>query len=169
MEGDGSFKVEKRGWLQRDDEILSAFPRPTPAFGLYGLRAGNRLVFAEPGSGQKFGRRIEKSCSSSFLASEEGLTASILALARCLAWKKRRHFATPDFLVAGTCALVIEESLRTAPALPDGFEQVAPGGQAMIRRIKHAAANERTAHQPEKIGALDDKRFDLDCHLATSS
>ena len=39
----------------------------------------------------------------------------------------------------------------------------------MIGRIKHPPANERTAHQPEKIGSLNDKRFDLDRHLATSS
>jgi hypothetical protein len=148
---------------------VSPLPRAQPpAFGRYGLRAGNRLVFAEPGSGQEFGRRIEKSCSS-FLASEEGLTASVLAFARRLAWKKRRHFATPDFLVAGICALVIEESFRSATAFPDGFEQVAPGSQTMIGGIKHPPANERAAHEPQKIGALDDKGFDLDCHLATSS
>lgn len=152
-----------------DGESLAASPRAAPAFGLYGLRAGNRLVFAELGSGQGFGYRSEKSCLSSFLASQEGSTAPVLALARCLAWKKRRHFATPNFFVAGTCALVIEKPLRSAPALPDGFEQVAPGSHAMIGRIKHPPANERTAHQPKKIGALNYKGFDFGCHLATSS
>lgn len=39
----------------------------------------------------------------------------------------------------------------------------------MIGGIKHPPANERAAHEPQKIGAFDDKGFDLDCHLATSS
>ncbi len=93
----------------------------------------------------------------------------VLALARRLAWKKRRHFTASNFFVTGACAFVIEKPFRSAPSLSDGFEQVAPRSQSMIGRIKHASANERTAHEPEEIGALDDKGFDLNCHLATSS
>ncbi len=48
-------------------------------------------------------------------------------------------------------------------------EQVAPGSHAVIGRIEHLSANERTAHEPQEIGAFDDKGFDLNCHLATSS
>ena len=39
----------------------------------------------------------------------------------------------------------------------------------MIGRIEHLSANERTAHESQEIGAFDDKGFDLNCHLATSS
>lgn len=106
---------------------------------------------------------------SSFPAFEEGSTASVLALARRLAWKKRRHFATSNFFVTGTCAFVIEKPFRSAPSLSDGFEQGAPRSQSVIGRIKHSSANERTAHEPEEIGPLHYKGFDLNCHLATSS
>ena len=152
-----------------DGERLAASPRAAPGVGLYGLRAGNRLVFVEPGSCQGFGYRIEKSCLSSFLASEEGSTASVLSLGCRFARKERRHFPGPDFLVTGLGTFVIEKPFRTATTFPDGFEQVAPGSHVMIGGIKHPPTNERTAHQPKKIGALNYKGFDFDCHLATSS
>jgi hypothetical protein len=106
---------------------------------------------------------------SSFPAFEKRAPAPVLALARRLARKKRRHFATPDSLVASLSTFIIKESFRSATALSDGFEQVAPGSHAVIGRIEHLSANERTAHEPQEIGAFDDKGFDLNCHVATSS
>ena len=145
------------------------FPARSPGVWPLWVARGKSARLCRAGSGQGFGYRIEKSCLSPCLASEEGSTAPVLALARRLAWKKRRHFATPDSLVASLSTFIIKESFRSATALTDGFEQVAPGSHAMIGRIKHPPANERTAHQPKKIGALNDKGFDLDRHLATSS
>ena len=106
---------------------------------------------------------------SSFPAFEKRAPTPVLAFTRRLAWKKRRHFATPDSLVASLSTFIIKESFRSATALSDGFEQVAPRSQSMIGRIKHSSANERTAHEPEEIGALHYKGLDLNCHLATSS
>jgi hypothetical protein len=162
----GAERFVHRKWMGKVSPLPRAQP---PAFGLYGLRAGNRLLFAEPGMAKALGYCIEKSCLPPCLAFEEASTASVLPLGCRFAGKERRHFSGTDFFVTGLDAFVIEEPFRTATAFPDGFEQVAPGSQAMIGRIKHPPANERTAHQPKKIGTLDDKGFDLDCHLATSS
>ena len=169
MEGDGSFKVKGR-IVAADGGKSSPLSRAQPRrFGLYGLRAGNRLVFAEPGSGPRIGYGSEKSCLSSFLAFEEGSTAPVLPLGCRFARKEWRHFPGTDFLVTGMSTFVIEEPFRSATAFPDGFEQVAPGSHAVIGRIEHLSANERTAHEPQEIGAFDDKGFDWNCHLATSS
>ena len=154
---------------EMDGERLAASPRAAPGVWPLWVARGKSARLCRASHGQGFGRCIEESCSSSFLASEEGSTASVLALGCRFTGQKRWHYSCPDYFVTGLGTFVIEQPFRTATAFPDGFEQVAPGDQAMIGSIKHPTANERAAHEPQKIGALDDKRFDLDCHLATSS
>ena len=152
-----------------DGEILAAFPRPTPAFWPLWVAREKSARLCRARQWPRIGYRSEKSCLSSFLAFKEGSAAPVLPFGCRFARKERGHFPGTDFLVTGMSTFVIEEPFRTATSLSDGFEQVAPRSQSMIGRIKHSSANERTAHEPQEIGAFDDKGFDLNCHLATSS
>jgi hypothetical protein len=108
--------VDKNGKLSReissqemDMESLAASPRAAPGVWPLWVARGKsaRLCRARRGQGLRY--RIDMSCLSSLLASEEGSTASVLPLGCRFAGKEWRHFPGTDFLVTGMSTFVIEE------------------------------------------------------------
>jgi hypothetical protein len=98
------------------------------------------------------------------LSFEKRTRAAILPQPRRFAWQEWRHFANQNPTVTGASTFVIEQPFRAATALPDGSQQIAPGGHSVIGRIEYTSANERATHQTQEIGALDDKRIDRNRH-----
>jgi hypothetical protein len=101
-----------------------------------------------------------------FLSFEKGARAAVLPQPDRFARQEWRHFANQNPTVTSASTFVIEQPFRAATALPDGSQQIAPGCHSVIGGIEDAPPDERTAHQPQEIGAFDDKRIDRNRHTS---